>query len=250
MRHRFERPAKATGISPELFQGLAHALDLPGMGVASDLPGQARCKRGIGLAQLHPGFLRQRDQLRPGPFIEPRVRRMGDGLLHDGRVHGHPLEAALVDGPRCLPGLDGLCEHPFDAFFANPLAPSRQRGRVDRRAMLEEYLAGEMLVVRVLHPAGDDGFIGKAIGMLEVQQACHQARRRGRTAGLRREEPGPLALEDLPVDQLCELRQFVAQIDHLDQAGSQKVILFWRAGTVLHRRPEIAGFRTESCRTL
>ncbi len=52
--------------------------------------------------------------------VEPRVRRMGDGVLrgfrgatgatlpselHDGRVHRHALEAAPVDGPGGFPGL-------------------------------------------------------------------------------------------------------------------------------------------------
>ncbi len=127
-----------------------------------------------------------------------------------------------------------------------------------------ECLPGEVLAVRALYPASDDAAIGKAIGMLELQKALNQARRRGRMAGLRRAEPGPLALEDLPVDQPGELRDFVAQIDHLDQARPEKVILracalplarrslalLWPAGTMIHRRPGIAGFRPEACRTL
>ena len=65
-------------------------------------------------------------------------------FIHKIRVLG------LVQGE-----LDGLCEQPFRAFLADPVAPARERGRIDGWAMLEEGLAAEMLVIWVLHPARD-----------------------------------------------------------------------------------------------
>ena len=144
--------------------------------------------------------------------------------------------------PDFAPGPDGLGQQPFHPFFPNPLAPARQRGRVDGQAVLKEGLAGEVLVIRVLDPAGDDGLIRQPIGMLEIKQPRHQPRRRGRTPRGRRKEPCPLPFEHLPVDQGSQLHQLVAQIDHVDQARTQQIILFRRTSAVLHRQTEIAGF--------
>jgi len=79
--------------------------------------------------------------------------------LHDRGVHDHRLAAARADRTRLAPRFirQGnappgpflffliLGQQPFDAFLANPPAPSRERRRVDRRRMLEEGLAAEML---------------------------------------------------------------------------------------------------------
>jgi len=82
----------AASIALQHFQCLAHVLELFGMGTATDLQGKPRGKPRVGLPQIHPGFLRQRHQLITPPLVKSGVRRVGDVLLHHGRVHCHTLD--------------------------------------------------------------------------------------------------------------------------------------------------------------
>ena len=107
------------------------------MGVAANLQRQPRREAGTGLAQLHPGLLRQGDQLIPRPLVEPGVRRMGNVLFHQGRVDRHPLHAVPVDGTGPVPGPDRLGQQPFDPLLADPPTPAGQRGGVNRQLVLE-----------------------------------------------------------------------------------------------------------------
>jgi len=105
--------------------------------------------------------------------------------------------------------------------------------------MLEKRLAGEMLVVGVLDPPRDDRLVGQLVGVLQIQQPRHQPRRRGRTAGAGWKEPGPFPLEELPVDQGRQLRQFVAHVDHVGQTRAKQIVLLCLVGMGLHRGSEI-----------
>src|SRR6056297_2356121 len=100
-----------------------------------------------------------------------------------------------------------------------------------------------MLIIRVLHPAGDDGLVRQVEGVLEVEKPRDQPRRCRWPSNARREETGPLSLEKFPVDQLRQLHQLVARIDHVGQAGTQEVILIFSADTRLHHGSEIAVFQ-------
>jgi hypothetical protein len=202
--------AHTPDIALEPAQGLAHALELLRMRVAPGLGCQPRSEPRIALPQRHLGRTRQRHQLRSRALVEPRVGRMSNGLLHHRGIHRHALQALLLDRPGCLAGLDRLGEQPLDAFFADPVAPAGERGRVDGRAMLEECLAGEVLVVGVLDPPRDHRIVRQPEGMLQIEQPCHQPRRRRRPPLVRGEEPGPFPLEELPVDQRRELHQLMA----------------------------------------
>jgi hypothetical protein len=102
--------------------------------------------------------------------------------------------------------------------------------------MLKEDLAGEVLEVRVLHPAGEDGLVGKGVGVLQVHQPGHEARMDGRPPLTSGEEAGPFPLEPGPVDQRRQPDQLVPPIDHVEQSRTQQVVLLSRAGTVLHGR--------------
>jgi len=70
--------------------------------------------------------------------------------------------------------------------------------------------------------------------MLKVKQTRHQARRGRRATGVGRKEPGPFPLEDIPVNQRFQLHQFMAHVDHLDEAGAPKIVLFRRWLSRLH----------------
>jgi hypothetical protein len=204
------------------------------MGITPDLSGQTRRQPGIALAQRQARLLGERHQAPARLLVEPCVGRMRDRLLHDRRVHDHRLRASLGDHPGRTPGLDRLGQEPFDTFLSDPVPPPRQRRGIDRRTVLEERLATEVLVVRVLHPPGHDRLIRQLVGVLEVKQPRHQPRRGRRAPRMRREEPRPLLLEELPVDQRGQLHQLVAQVDHVRQTRSQQVVLLRGAGFGLH----------------
>jgi len=65
-------------------------------------------------------------------------------------------------------GLDRLREQPLDTLFADALAPAGEGGRIDGRAVLEEHLPGEVLVIRVLHPPRDHRLVREPERVLEV----------------------------------------------------------------------------------
>ena len=220
------------------------------MGIPSDLGGQPRGKAGVALAQIDPGFFRQARQQGAGALVKPRIRGMSDGLFHHGRIDGHPFQALVADRARSSACLYRLGQQPLHPFLADPLAPAHQRRGIDWRTVLEERLASEVLVIRVLDPPGDDCLVRELEGVLEIHEPRDQAWRcRGSTL-MRREEGRPFPFEKLPVDQRRKLHQLVARIDHVDQSWAEQVILFRSAGMGFHRRPEIAGFLAKAYETL
>jgi hypothetical protein len=197
---------------------------------------------------------------------------VGDGLFHDGRVDGDPLQAHNLEGTRGQPGLDRLGQQPFDTLLANPPAPVAQRGRVDGRAVLErgggridpvdrsaaERRAGEVLVVGVFHPPRDDGLVRQPAGVLQVEQPRHQPRRRRRPTLVRGKEPGPLRLEERPVTFAvsrlgCSPASFTSSwrksIMSVSRGRSRSSCSGSR-GLAFIAPSEIAGFRPEPCETL
>ena len=204
------------------------------MGVASDLTGQPGCEAVVVLAQTNPGLTGQPDQFAPCRFIQPGIGRVRDVLFHHRGVDRDPLEIVALHRPGALPGLDRLGQHPFDAFLANPLAPTGQGRRINRQTVLKERFTAEMLPVRVLGPSGHDRLVRERIGMLKIKQASDQARQGRRATGVGRKEPDPFPLENIPVNQGFQLHQFMAHVDHLDQSGAQEIVLLRQRLSWLH----------------
>ena len=129
-------------------------------------------------------------------------------------------------------------KQPFAAGFADALAPAHQAGRIARQLVAEVLLAAEVLPVRVLDPALDHFLVAQRVGVLQVQQRGHQARRQRRPARGRRELRAPLGTERLPVDQLGQPHQFVTLVDQVHQFRSEQVVvgrlLWWLRA---HRAP-------------
>jgi hypothetical protein len=221
-------------VAPQRAQRLAHAAELPGVGEAPGPGGQARGLAVVVLPQPDPDLLRQRHQGATGRLVEPAVGRVRDRLLHHRRVHDHPGEAALGERARRAARLDGLGQQPLRPFLADAIAPAAERGGVKGQAVLEEHFAGEVLKVRVLHPAGEDGLVGEAIGVLQVHQARDQARMQSGPPLRGGEEAGPVLFEPGPVDQRRQPDQFVPRVDHVEQAWTRRVGVFGRAGAVPH----------------
>jgi hypothetical protein len=53
----------------------------------------------------------------------------------------------------------------------------------------------------------------------------HQPRRQGRHAGAIRVDLAEAALQEPPVDRLCQLHQFVAHVDDLVEPRAKKILL-------------------------
>jgi hypothetical protein len=133
------------GVALQRAQRLAHPLELAGVGVAADLGRQTRRQARVALAQLHPSLRGECHKLLPRLLVEPGVGGVSDVLFHDRGVDRHPLQALVRDRSRGAAGLDGLGQQPLHALLADALAPAGERGGIDRRTVLEERLAAEVL---------------------------------------------------------------------------------------------------------
>src|SRR6478736_2134701 len=59
-------------------------------------------------------------------------------------------------------------------FVAQPLAPMAQVRAFVRKLVLEKLLSGEVLKIRVMHPALADTLVGQSVDVLEQQQPNHE----------------------------------------------------------------------------
>lgn len=138
----------------------------------------------------------------PAAFEQATVGRIGHGFFHHRGVDDDLLETLGFDPLAPPGGRDGFGQQPLDPFFSDALAPACHRRGIDRRFMLEVGFATEVLPIRVLDPGPEQILIRAGEGMLQVEQPRDQARRTGRTSGLRGKESRPTCFEDGPVDQL------------------------------------------------
>ena len=153
-------------IALQPFQCFAHGFELHGIGIATNLQRKPRGKSGVGLPQIHPGRLCQFRELTARTLVQPGVRWIDDVLFHCGRVDDHALGTVLNYNAGLLRGLDPLGQQRFDSLVADPPPSALQRRRIHQRAMLEESLPGEVLVIEVLDPACDSRPIRQPIGAL------------------------------------------------------------------------------------
>ncbi|KMK65357.1 hypothetical protein IMCC21224_11188 [Puniceibacterium sp. IMCC21224] len=94
-----------------------------------------------------------------------------DILFHHGGVDGDARQAVVVDDTDRPARLNRFGQQPLRALFADAITPAAERGRMNRRLMLEERLPCEMLDIRGVHPAGDHGLVREPIGMLQIHEA-------------------------------------------------------------------------------
>ena len=67
-----------------------------------------------------------------------------------------------------------LLDQRHEMFLAEPLAPARQRGALERQRVLEALLAAEVLVIRILDSARAQHLVRQIVHVLEDQQTRHQ----------------------------------------------------------------------------
>ena len=75
--------------------------------------------------------------------------------------------------------------------------------------MLEEFLAAEILIIRVLEPSIAHDLVAEIEGVLENGEARHQPGRQRRPTDALGVHGAEFALQKLPVDRPRELRQRV-----------------------------------------
>ena len=207
------------------------------MGVTADLRGQPGCDAGVALADRQAVLGGGLDQMLTTLLQQPAVRRVGNGLQHDGRIHDHPLEAGLFDEAAPAGGFDGDLQQRLDARFSDAPPPARQARRVDRRTGLQVRLAGEVLPVRVFYPGVDHRLVGSRKGVLQVQQPCYQPGRQRRAAACGREVSAEAAFDLFPVDQRSQPGQRVGKVDLLVKPRPQRLAHGRRPRLRPHLRP-------------
>ncbi len=212
------------------------AVVLAGMQIGAGLAQHPLAEAGVALAQHEAVLGGETDQDLAATVVEPGIGGMGHRLRLHRRVEGHALELLRRDNAAIETRRDRRLEQNLHAAGADPLAPARHRGAVDRQFMLEVIKAAEMLVVRVLHPARAHHLVRQVEDVLQEVQPDHQPRRQPRPSDLRVERP-ERRLEHPPVDHLRQPDHLVARIDDVAQAGAEQVIGRCREGLFgTHRR--------------
>jgi len=171
---------KHTQDSSLAFDDTTQALELFGVGVATGTPAQCAALFVVGLLEGQAAALGQAHELLAGHLQQSAVRGVGNGLLLHGGVHDHALQIGLLEGLQGHGGVDGGLQEFFHTGLAQVLAKAADKAGVAGQAVLKVLLATEELKQHVLRPALHHLVIAKAISVLEVQQAEHQADRQTR----------------------------------------------------------------------
>jgi hypothetical protein len=216
-RDTAEEDLEALDLAP----GATH---LPRVRVAAR---QAQCalrQPPIALPQLQPVPGGKPNQDLAAAVVETRVERMCDRLGLHRRVDRHPLEARRLHRAGRQRRLDRGGEQPLHPGRADPLAPARQRARIDRQLVLQVVEAAEELPVRVLDPALAHPLVGEVVGVLQVSEPDHQPRRLAGTSRPLVVERPERALKALPVDQSGQSHQRMPEIELLAQSRPEKIV--------------------------
>ena len=155
-----------------------------------------------------------------------RVQELGIGRERDrlrlhGRVHRDAPEVVGAQRARLMRHPQAFGEQQVE-LVAEPLAPMAQVRALVREGVLEKFLAGEVLKVWVLNPAGAHLFVRQHENVLEQQKPDHEPRLDPRPprVGIER---GDLRIEPVPVDALGELHQLVPHVDDLVEPRPEQI---------------------------
>src|SRR5262245_157089 len=107
-------------------------------------------------------------------------------------------------------------------LVAQPLAPMAQVRALVRKLVPEKLLSGEVLEIRVMHPALADTLVGQSVDVLEQQQPNHEPDLNPRPAFVAVERRD-LAVDPLPFDLACKLHQLVLHVDDLLEPRSEQI---------------------------
>ena len=226
----------AAHTGAQRLERLAHALVLLGVGIAANLRSHARALAVVVLTQLQTMACSKLDQVLTACLQQSAVGRVRNRLGHDGGVHDHAIEAALFDQACRMRSLNRDSQQRFHAFFTNALAPARETGWVNRQFGLQVGLSSEELPVRVLQPGVDHGFIRCVIGMLQLQQPCHQSGRQRRASPAGSEMGREAAFNLFPIHQIRQAHQRVLHVELLVKTRAEQLARLRQCGLWLHLR--------------
>ena len=150
------------------------------------------------------------------------VGREGDGLGLRGGIDRDPCQMLRPQRAACERHPQALGQQQFQ-LIAQPLAPVAQVRAFVRELMLEELFPGEILEIRITHPALAHARIGQAVDVLEQQQPNHEAGLDPRPT-LVAVERRNLAVDLRPVELARELHQLMLHIDDLLEPGPEQIV--------------------------
>src|SRR6476646_4338355 len=107
-------------------------------------------------------------------------------------------------------------------LVAQPLAPMAQVRAFVRKLVLEKLLSGEVLEIRIMHPALADTLVGQSVDVLEQQQPDHESGLNSRPAFVAVERRD-LAVDPLPFNLACKQHQLVVHVDDLLEPRSEQI---------------------------
>ena len=244
--HLAQHDAQDRALALEHF---AQSLELLGVGVAAGTPAQALAFLDEGLLERNTSPLGAGHHLVASDLQQARIHRVGDGLLLHRGVHDQPLKLGWPDGLGGNSCVNGGFEQFFHAGLTQTQAKAPDLRGIAGQAGLVVRHAAEVLPHDVLGPALHQFFIAELEGVLEVQQADHQAHRKTGTTGggnaatghlygwaeqvVLRNGParahlagkawGQRRLDLCPGQSAGQHRQWVAWIDHLGQWLAEEV---------------------------
>jgi len=150
---------------------------------------------------------------------------MGDRLGLNRRIDHDTLKVLGRQRPGRMRNPQALLQERRKPLLTQTLTPPCQRRPIERRFVLENLLAAELLIVRVLDPPCVQLLVRQGMHMLEDQQTRHQPDRQRRVAVGRSVDFAQPAIEKPPIDLLSQSNQRVAHIDHLLKRRSEQVLL-------------------------
>lgn len=156
--------------------------------------------------------------------VKPAVGGMGDRLRLYCGINSDPLQRTRLGRPGIERDFDARLQHFFQTLRPDPLAPARHRAGIDRRFVLEELKAAEILPVGILHPALHHLLVRQVVDVLEVMQPDHQTRRLGRSAD-RAVETAKRLIEPGPRHQPRQPDQRVPHVDDRVQPLAEQIVL-------------------------
>lgn len=190
------------------------------MGIAADAHRRGLGQPGMALPEHDAMPLRLAHQDLDRLQVKPAVGRMGDRLRLHSIVDGDPLQRTGLGSPGIERHLDARLQHFLQTLRPDPLAPACHRAGVDRRLVLEELEAAEVLQLRIFHPTLRHLLVRQVVDVLEIMQSDHQPRRLGRPAD-RAVEAAKRLIELRPRHQLQQLDQRVPHVDDRVQAFAE-----------------------------
>ena len=151
--------AAETGL--ELAQRAVGALELAGVGIALVHDERELADPLVGLAQLDAEPIGEFDELLARPVHQLGIGREGNVLwLHRG-VDDDAVEIGWLDGAGAGRDRQALLQQGLEALLAHAVAPAGDRGALERQGVPEEFLAAEILIIRVLDPPCAHHFVAE-----------------------------------------------------------------------------------------